>query len=65
MTTSSAPFANESDEDKLIKIYDEYEDSVTSLIWSSWSPWTFASVSYNGNVFINSVPLEEKYKILL
>ena len=53
------------EEDTLIKSYDEHEDSVYSVTWSAASAWIFASVSYRGNVIINIVPNEEKYKILL
>ena len=43
---------NGNDEDKLIKNYDDFEDSVTSVAWSSASAWVFASVSYSGNCII-------------
>jgi hypothetical protein len=51
--------------DKLIKNYDEFEDAVTEVIWSAGSPWTFASLSFNGQLILNSVPQDEKYKLLL
>jgi len=47
--------------DKLIKTYDDHEDSVYSLCWSScdertWDWATFASLSYDGRVVVNRVP---------
>jgi hypothetical protein len=53
------------DEDGVVKVYDEHEDSVYSLSWSSASAWVFASVSYNANVIVNIVPSSEKFRILL
>ncbi len=68
---SSAPLgdledpANEREGDKLIKTYDEHEDSVYSVAWSCCDAWIFASLSYDGRMVINHVPPAEKYKILL
>jgi len=56
---------SEKDSDKLIKSYDEHEDSVYSIAWSSYDAWVFASLSYSGRLVINQVPPAEKYKILL
>jgi hypothetical protein len=43
----------------------ELEDSVSAVEWSANDAWVFASLSYNGTLFINSVPSKEKYRILL
>lgn len=44
-------------EDKLVKTFEEHEDSVYSVCWGSSShAWTFASLSYDGRVVVNSVP---------
>jgi len=52
-------------EDGVIAHFDEHEDSVYSVVWSSADPWVFASLSYDGRLVINRVPRAEKYKILL
>lgn len=71
VSISSAPLgdledpANEREGDKLIKTYDEHEDSVYSVAWSCCDAWIFASLSYDGRLVINHVPPAEKYKILL
>jgi EARP and GARP complex-interacting protein 1 len=51
--------------DRVVKIYEEHEDSVYTVEWSSVEPWIFGSLSYDGRFFINKVPKAEKYKILL
>ncbi|XP_055352650.1 EARP and GARP complex-interacting protein 1-like [Paramacrobiotus metropolitanus] len=51
--------------DGVINVYDEHEDSVYALDWSSADPWTFASLSYDGRLVINRVPRNVKYRILL
>jgi WD40 repeat protein len=51
--------------DRLIKVYEDHEDSVYTCEWSSADPWIFASLSYDGRLVINKVPKEEKYNILL
>lgn len=43
----------------------EFEDSVYSLDWSANDPWTFAAVSYNSYLHVNSIPEDIKYKIML
>lgn len=53
-----------SNKDHLIKSFDEHEDSVYSLAWSSSNAWLFASLSYDGRVVINHVPQEEQDSIL-
>ena len=45
--------------------YDEHEDSVYGVAWSTVDPWTFLSLSYDGRVICNQVPSSVKYKILL
>lgn len=45
--------------------YIEFEDSVYSIDWCYNDPWTFAAVSYNSNLLINSIPEDIKYKIML
>jgi WD40 repeat protein len=51
--------------DRVVKCYENHEDSVYNLEWSSADPWIFASLSYDGRLVIDKVPKEEKYKILL
>ncbi|XP_076818994.1 EARP and GARP complex-interacting protein 1-like [Clavelina lepadiformis] len=75
---SSEPFGHLMDEDEddlgsekeppkdgLIEIYEEHEDSVYAVEWSSADPWSFASLSYDGRVVINKVPKKVKFDILL
>ncbi|KAH3775655.1 EARP and GARP complex-interacting protein 1-like isoform X1 [Dreissena polymorpha] len=52
-------------EDGVIATYEEHEDSVYTVDWSTADPWVFASLSYDGRLVINRVPRAEKYKILL
>ena len=53
-------------EDCLVKLYDEHEDSVYHVCWAQYSPWVFGSVSYGAaNLVVNVVPSVEKYRILL
>ncbi len=61
---------NENDEkvaqlDKVVKVYEDHEDSVYAVEWSVADPWIFASLSYDGRLVINKVPKDEKYNILL
>ncbi|KAJ7966953.1 WD repeat-containing protein DWA2-like [Quillaja saponaria] len=45
----------------LLNTYSDYEDSVYGLAWSSREPWTFASLSYDGRVVVESIkPLISK-----
>lgn len=53
------------DVDRVISTFDEHEDSVYAVEWSSADPWVFASLSYDGRLVVNRVPRAEKYKILL
>ena len=48
----------------MIAVYEEHEDSVYSVKWSSTDAWVFASLSYDGRLVINHVPTNEKYSIL-
>jgi len=45
--------------------FDEHEDSVYGVSWSTADPWTFLSLSYDGRVMCNQCPSNVKYKILL
>ncbi|KAH0534316.1 EARP-interacting protein homolog [Cotesia glomerata] len=77
-SVSSEPFGPVHDEDSIdesvnrnkvddgvIGKFEEHEDSVYAVEWSSADPWTFASLSYDGRLVINKVPRKYKYKILL
>lgn len=55
----------ETPKDGVIATYEEHEDSVYAVDWSTADPWVFASLSYDGRLVINRVPRAEKYKILL
>ncbi|XKL69282.1 hypothetical protein PGB90_007051 [Kerria lacca] len=67
--SSSSILPEESSKDKLsdsiIATFDQHEDSVYCVEWSSADPWILASLSYDGRLLINRVPKVEKYKILL
>ena len=64
--TSVSSVPNKDENDVLVKLYDEHEDSVYNLAWSEYSPWIFASIAYGaGNIVVNLVPDVEKYRILL
>ncbi|CAG0893605.1 unnamed protein product [Darwinula stevensoni] len=52
-------------EDGVLAKYEEHEDSVYAIEWSSADAWTFASLSFDGRLIVNRVPQAEKYKILL
>ncbi|GFP86943.1 WD repeat-containing protein dwa2 [Phtheirospermum japonicum] len=39
----------------LLNSYNDYEDSVYGLAWSSREPWLFASLSYDGSVVVESI----------
>jgi hypothetical protein len=51
--------------DGLVQKYDQHEDSVYSVAWSTADPWIFASLSYDGRLVVNRVPNQHKYKIIL
>jgi len=59
------PLLSEKEGDKLVRSFEEHEDSVYAVAWSGADAWIFASLSYDGRLFINHVPAPEKYKILL
>lgn len=48
----------------MITAYEEHEDSVYSVAWSSADSWTFASLSYDGRLLIHRVPRSLKHSIL-
>jgi len=50
--------------DGVITTYEEHEDSVYSIAWSSSDSWTFASLSYGGRLLIHRVPRSLKHSIL-
>uniref|UniRef100_A0AAY4CYP2 EIPR1-like beta-propeller domain-containing protein n=1 Tax=Denticeps clupeoides TaxID=299321 RepID=A0AAY4CYP2_9TELE len=52
-------------QDSIIATYEEHEDSVYAVEWSSADPWLFSSLSYDGRLVINRVPRALKYRILL
>lgn len=52
-------------EDGVLGRYEQHEDSVYAVEWSSADPWTFASLSYDGRLVLNKVPRKYKYQILL
>lgn len=66
---SSAPLLEMEDghdaPDVRVKGFEDHEESVYSVAWSSCDPFLFASLSYDGRVAVNAVPPSEKYKILL
>ncbi|XP_058833089.1 EARP-interacting protein homolog [Topomyia yanbarensis] len=51
--------------DGLLQTYDQHEDSVYCVDWSTANPWLFASLSYDGRMVISKVPKQYKYQILL
>jgi WD40 repeat protein len=51
-------------DDGLVESYKRHEDAVYRCCWSR-DGWSFASVSYDGLVMVNSVSVAEKYRILL
>ncbi|XP_053781100.1 EARP and GARP complex-interacting protein 1 isoform X3 [Desmodus rotundus] len=57
--------SQEPPQDGAIATYEEHEDSVYAVDWSSADPWLFASLSYDGRLVINRVPRALKYHILL
>uniref|UniRef100_A0A182N945 EIPR1-like beta-propeller domain-containing protein n=1 Tax=Anopheles dirus TaxID=7168 RepID=A0A182N945_9DIPT len=51
--------------DGLLQTFDQHEDSVYGVEWSTADPWMFASLSYDGRMIISKVPKQYKYQILL
>jgi len=64
LTRNSTTHQEGKDKDALIETY-EHEDTIYSIEWSAAEAWIFASISYNGAFFINTVPSEEKYNIMI
>jgi len=62
--TTTGP-EEEKEDDRLLKIFEEHEESVYAAEWSSNDPWLLASLSYDGRLILNRVPKNEKFKILL
>jgi len=70
INTSSSFFCREEveetvNEDRLLCVFDEHEESVYSAQWASNDPWLLASLSYDGRLILNRVPKNEKFQILL
>ena len=59
------PLRRAGDIDGKVHTFDEHEDSVYGLAWSTVDPWLFASLSYDGRVVVNKVPKQVKYRVLL
>ena len=51
--------------DELVSTFDQHGETVYAASWSLNDPWVFASLSFDGNIVINCVPCEHKYKIIL
>jgi len=51
--------------DTIVRVHNDHDESVYSVAWSMSDAWTYASLSYDGKVFVHQVPSTEKYKILL
>lgn len=64
VSSAATTLSSSKEEDGLVKLYDEHEDSVYNICWAAFSPWYFTSLSYNSNMIINSVPSAEKHRIL-
>ncbi|XP_054275007.1 EARP-interacting protein homolog [Macrosteles quadrilineatus] len=65
---ASEPLDDESKvrlDDGVLATYDQHEDSVYCVEWSSADPWCFASLSYDGRLLLNRVPKQHKYSILI
>eukprot|EP00299_Pterocystis_sp_00344_P010649 c4816_g1_i1.p1 GENE.c4816_g1_i1~~c4816_g1_i1.p1 ORF type:complete len:359 (+),score=84.98 c4816_g1_i1:35-1111(+) len=56
--------SREKAEDTLVMQYKDHEESVSDVVWSACDGWVFASLSYDGRLFVQKVPPTEKYKIL-
>lgn len=50
-------------QDGIVKIYDEHEESVYAAEWSAADSWVFASLSYDGRLVVNRAPRSERFKI--
>ena len=49
----------------VVQKYQQYEDSVYGIAWSSRNPWLFATLSYDGQMLLHLVPKAEKYRLLM
>eukprot|EP00850_Spirogloea_muscicola_P012452 SM000080S22967 [mRNA] locus=s80:449851:453302:+ [translate_table: standard] len=49
--------------DGLAQVFNEHEDSVYGIAWSATEPWTFASLSYDGRVVVDTVPSTIRRKV--
>ena len=49
------------DEDRLLCVFDEHEESVYTAQWASNDPWLLASLSYDGRLILNRVPKNSKF----
>ena len=51
-------------EDGVLRKFQGHEESVYACAWSNADPWTFASLSYDGRMVVNTVPRQVKFRIL-
>lgn len=51
--------------DGLLQTFEQHEDSVYCVEWSSADPWIFASLSYDGRMILTRVPKQYKYQFLM
>ncbi|GBG74226.1 hypothetical protein CBR_g17938 [Chara braunii] len=49
--------------DGIAQAYTEHEDSVYGIAWSAKDPWVFASLSYDGRVVVDVVPVQIRKKL--
>lgn len=63
--TESTSFSQKKLDDGVVSVFSEHEDSVYAAEWSNADPWIFASLSYDGRLAINRVPVTEKYNLLI
>ncbi|EFJ30103.1 WD40 repeat protein [Selaginella moellendorffii] len=49
--------------DPLVRSHHEHEDSIYGIAWSARDPWVFASLSYDGNVYIDYVTQAVRKKL--
>lgn len=57
--------AHSTDVEGRVHTYEDHEDSVYCLAWSTLDPWLLASLSYDGRMVINRVPKSVKYKVMI
>ena len=63
LTKNTAGVQDSKEKNTIIQTY-EHEDSIHAIEWSASDAWIFASISYNGTFYINTVPSEEKWIVL-